>query len=495
MKRLISSIVLLLVATFVIVGVRIQPAKASGTIYIRADGSIDPPTTPIERDGYIYAFTENIYNSIVVERDHIVLDGQNYSLQGDWTDESKGLDLAERENVTIRNFEIRQFCFGILLINSTNNSILNNNITAHNQVPFHSVQEGGHGIRLIDSANNSISGNGIEDNWFGIRLINSKNNSILGNYIANNDEGIQLYESSNNNIFGNNITANTWDGIQLYQSSNNVILNNNITANNQSGIRFYWSYDNSVIGNTIAANTLEGFLFRYSSGNIIYHNNLIGNIPLVLSYGNFLDNGYPSGGNYWSSYNCTDFYSGAYQNETGSDGIADMPYPPYGIRDNYPCASPISFFDAGTWDDVKYYVILASNSTISAFHFDPSETVKYFSLDVDGLSDTEGFCRIAFAEALLYGPYIVTIDDAQLIPTGEISNDTVYLYFTYNHSIRTVKVIGTEAIPEFPSPFILPLFMIATLLAVIVYKRKHQTRNKKREVYKQCSKELNEGKL
>jgi len=35
-------------------------------------------------------------------------------------------------------------------------------------------------------------------------------------------------------------------------------------------------------------------------------------------------------------------------------------------------------------------------------------------------------------------------------------------------------------IPEFPSFLILPLFMIATLLAVIVYKRKNQTRNKKK---------------
>jgi photosystem II stability/assembly factor-like uncharacterized protein len=32
---------------------------------------------------------------------------------------------------------------------------------------------------------------------------------------------------------------------------------------------------------------------------------------------------------------------------------------------------------------------------------------------------------------------------------------------------------GTRWIPEFPSFLILPIFMIATLLAVIVYKRKH----------------------
>jgi hypothetical protein len=47
-----------------------------------------------------------------------------------------------------------------------------------------------------------------------------------------------------------------------------------------------------------------------------------------------------------------------------------------------------------------------------------------------------------------------------------------YLYFTYNHSTKTVLIQGTHVIPEFPSFLILPLFMIATLLAVIVYTKK-----------------------
>ena len=34
-------------------------------------------------------------------------------------------------------------------------------------------------------------------------------------------------------------------------------------------------------------------------------------------------------------------------------------------------------------------------------------------------------------------------------------------------------LMGQPTIPEFPSFIILPLFMIATLLAVIVYRRKH----------------------
>jgi len=41
---------------------------------------------------------------------------------------------------------------------------------------------------------------------------------------------------------------------------------------------------------------------------------------------NVWDNGYPSGGNYWSDYNGTDLRKGPGQNVTGSDGIGDTPY-------------------------------------------------------------------------------------------------------------------------------------------------------------------------
>ena len=39
-----------------------------------------------------------------------------------------------------------------------------------------------------------------------------------------------------------------------------------------------------------------------------------------------MDNGYPSGGNYWSDYNGTDLFYGSDLNYTGRDGIGDIPY-------------------------------------------------------------------------------------------------------------------------------------------------------------------------
>jgi hypothetical protein len=50
------------------------------------------------------------------------------------------------------------------------------------------------------------------------------------------------------------------------------------------------------------------------------------------------------------------------------------------------------------------------------------------------------------------------------------SNSThSYIYFNYSHSTQEVIII-----PEFPSFLILPMFMTATLLAVIVFRRKRE---------------------
>jgi hypothetical protein len=93
--------------------------------------------------------------------------------------------------------------------------------------------------------------------------------------------------------------------------------------------------------NTISGNDL-GFQISIDNSKF-FHNNIINNNVQAACSGldNIWDNGYPSGGNYWSDYNETDSYSGPYQNETTSDGIGDAPYIiDAGNRDNYPFMSP-----------------------------------------------------------------------------------------------------------------------------------------------------------
>jgi len=101
----------------------------------------------------------------------------------------------------------------------------------------------------------------------------------------------------------------------------------------------YSSNYNSISGNNITANNVDGIRLYSSSSNSIFRNNFVNNAQQVYSSDsvNTWDDGYPSGGNYWSDYNGTDLYSGPYQNITGSDGIGDTPYIIDGNnRDRYP---------------------------------------------------------------------------------------------------------------------------------------------------------------
>ncbi|MCW3976830.1 MAG: hypothetical protein NWE77_02735, partial [Candidatus Bathyarchaeota archaeon] len=78
-RKAVSGLVLTLLLGCVFrIPFNIQSAKASGTIYIRADGSIDPPTAPIQRDGDLYTLAGKITSDasgIVIERNNMTLDG------------------------------------------------------------------------------------------------------------------------------------------------------------------------------------------------------------------------------------------------------------------------------------------------------------------------------------------------------------------------------------------------------------------------------------
>jgi len=313
-KKILSLIVLgmLLIGTLTL-EFDIQPVKAGGTIYIHGDGSVDPVTAPITNFRNIYyTLTKDANDSIVIERDNIVLDGAGYTIHSGG--QQNGIDLSYRSNVTIKNIKITSF---------------------------------GHGISLWYSSNNTISGNNITANYYqGISGYSSNYNIISRNNIANNRGGIYPYGSSNyNTIFGNTITANEDFGIWLDFSSYNDISRNKITANTgYGGIRLRGSSGNSISENDITNNEY-GIQLSTSSNNIIYHNNFIDNTQQVLfyesGYANVWDDGYPSGGNYWSHFDDLDLKSGHNQDLPGSDGILDHPYSiDENNMDHYPFQDP-----------------------------------------------------------------------------------------------------------------------------------------------------------
>ena len=503
----------------------IHSAMASGTIYIRADGSIDPPTAPISSlDDITYTFTDDIYDSIVVERSNIIIDGDRHTLQGSGS--GNGFDLGGTSNVTVRNTNIKGFGIGIQILMGSKNTISGNNITANGMagilITFYSnynsisgnniTANDNYGIWLYyssfntiignniteprdslnpipygifleeDSGNNIISGNNIsglclKGIWNvgstystisgnnitsnipdphdfdivnpldGIRIVSSSYITVSLNNITANNFGICIFESQYNTISGNNITNNSFGIISNYwanetSSNNNIISGNNIAANAYYGIYASVASFNTFMENNIRDNGWAGIYLLYSSNNRFYHNNLIDNWEqVVYSPQNVWDDGYPSGGNYWSDYTGVDLSWGAYQNKTGSDGIGDIPYwIAADNQDNYPLMSPYEYW----------------NNPI------PGDINKDTKVDPDDLSQI----------AVAYGS---STQSSNWNPNSDINGDgevDVSDLFTVGKNYgETAQIMGANVVERrFPATTLLT-FTVLPMLGILVVKK------------------------
>ena len=244
MNRIVLAsfkIVSLLCTAFLVgLAANIQPVRAdyawTETIYIRADGSVEPSAAPISTaDNVTYALTDNIVgtvpaqsSAIVIERDNIVVNGAGYTLQGaaaGYAFDSKGIELTGRSNVTIKNMKITAFYYGILLSSSSKNTLSGNNISA----PYALGNK--YGVYLVSSSSNDVSGNIVTNNDYGVYLVSSSSNDVSGNIVTNNGDGVYLVSSSSSNVSGNNITDNNYYGVFLYSSSGNTLRSNAMTNN------------------------------------------------------------------------------------------------------------------------------------------------------------------------------------------------------------------------------------------------------------------------
>jgi parallel beta-helix repeat protein len=236
------------------------------------------------------------------------------------------------------------------------------------------------GISILDSDHVRVSGNSISTDTelesFGSKFVTISNNQFLSGvyqvaffdscsniaiennqvYAASSDgaAGILVQHCTGVKISGNNMTCVlfcdpryvTVDLLAISQSNNVVIANNNLTRSNMAvGVA-----DSSAVvisSNNIESNKL-GVYLNNTNGARVFHDNFIHNFVQALdtySAGNIWDNGYPSGGNFWSNYNGTD---------PDMDGIGDTPYVFNRNQDNFPLMQP--FIDPPASTDLSKLV-------------------------------------------------------------------------------------------------------------------------------------------
>jgi len=299
-----------------------------------------------------------------------------------------------------------------------------------------------------------------------VYYLTNSNNLILNPSNCPNLGYLAVVNCTNITVKNIDFSSNR-DGILFAQSENcfleNVTLAYNFGPLFHGGLTFFESNNNSIIGNRISNNSVAACLHK-SNDNIFYGNSFTHNIQDVISnfHSPFSE---PSGsysvnrwdneneGNYWSKYNGTDL---------DNDGVGDSPHVlDANNTDHYPLMGMFSNFNS----TLENYVQTVCNSTISDFQFNGTA----ISFNVAGEDGTSGFCRIVIPTALMKDTYRVFVNGTEVSYTMlPVSNSThSYLYFTYNHSIQEIVIVS-----EFPSLIILSLFMIATLLAGLVHRRR-----------------------
>jgi hypothetical protein len=125
-------------------------------------------------------------------------------------------------------------------------------------------------------------------------------------------------------------------------------------------------------------------------------------------------------------------------------------------------------------DTDAYPVTVNSNSVLLGFDF--NQTEKQMSLNVTGKTGTTGSCEITFPDGLLSGTFSLSMDGYDLVEGEDYTLTRDGAYYTLNmdyiHSSHTIKIEATEAVPEFSAWMTLPLFLAATLIATMLYRKR-----------------------
>ncbi|RZN32078.1 MAG: hypothetical protein EF813_12000, partial [Methanosarcinales archaeon] len=216
---------------------------------------------------------------------------------------------------------------------------------------------GGYGIYFYYGKSFTLRGCTITGNRGGMTCEGyAMGDAFVGDNTITNNVGhglaISLVEGRSatvrNNKIDNNAGASS-DGIYVYIQGTgglSTIENNWVTKSGRYGIYLTGATNSTVSGNNILKNSYGMCL--YSSLNVtVFHNNFIENVNYNANddgKSNSWDGGYPSAGNYWSDHVGADNLRGPGQNQSGSDGIIDTPYPVQGGSgvDRYPLVNQCS---------------------------------------------------------------------------------------------------------------------------------------------------------
>ena len=135
--ELTQSVVLIGLLASVLILILPVEAQESLDLTIRPDGNIEPSTNLLERNGTTYTFKGDIFGTIWIQTNNIIIEGAGHTLRGNGINTGQnseigillgGPDLSHRicRNVLVENLRIYNILRGIFSVGSSGNRFIGN---------------------------------------------------------------------------------------------------------------------------------------------------------------------------------------------------------------------------------------------------------------------------------------------------------------------------------------------------------------------------------
>jgi hypothetical protein len=180
-------------------------------VYIRSDGSIEPSTTPINRDGEVYTLQSDIVlYKLFIEKSNMTLDGNGFSVKIVSPRISKGgpelgsLNVSNVNNVTLKNLNVTY------QDDASYQNVSGATLTFENSAFCEALNNKVHSLYINNGHDILISGNEVMTEYRSggtIQLTDSTNCTITSNLCLR----IRLHNSP-----GNIIRDNQWNNVYTF---------------------------------------------------------------------------------------------------------------------------------------------------------------------------------------------------------------------------------------------------------------------------------------
>ena len=508
------SIVLMVLLASILILTSPVKAQESLNLTIKPNGSVEPNTNLLERDGNTYIFNGDIFGTILVQTNNVVIDGAGHTLQANG-DNLVGINIEGRSYVTVRKVVIQGFLgrAGILVTGSNNCIISRNNLegnligvemsgfSSNNRIVENNLLNNTSGIELesaVAGSNNTISGNDVTINNVGITLTYFTNTNVFGNTLTDNEFGFFVGGGAgsvlrNNTLKGNTYgfhvfnvqgitalkgvdvdTSNKVNGKSIYYWVNqhdrsipidagyvaligctNITVSNLNLSGNAEGV-YLGSTENSTIINNAFSNNLFSVSLDESNNNTISKNIIANNengIGLGTGLGTFSSN------NLIDSNVITGNRKGIYFGASASNIVT---------RNNITnCAT-------GIYTEYSGINILYNNNFIN-------NTRQWLDIVLEPFPNVLPISVSTWDNGTVgnyWSDYLTRYPNATEIDASGIGDTPYIIYNNNTDHFPLMKPISIPeiAIPEFPSLIILPLFAIAPLLMALLHFKKKMRR-------------------